>query len=118
MTGLPHLRSILISRYLKFINMIRNSGKKEIVELLDLIKPDMRPTTGHNLRYIMIQTGKSSIEDLTVEKEDLKYHEVPDAEAWRIDFLKEVVALRYGDLEVSGFSLDELMDIQESICTD
>ena len=118
MTGLPHLRSILISRYLKFINMIRNSGKKEIVELLDLVKSDVRTTTGHNLRSIMIQTGKSSIEDLTVEKEDLKYHEVPDAEAWRIDFLKEVVELRYGDLEVSGFSLDELMDIQESICTE
>ena len=118
MTGLPHLRSILISRYLKFINMIRKSGKKEIVELLNLVKSDVRTTTGHNLRSIMIQTGKSSIEDLTVEKEDLKYHEVPDAEAWRIDFLKEVVELRYGDLEVSGFSLNELMDIQESICTD
>ena len=49
--------------------------------------------------------------------EDFKYHEAPDDEAWRTAFVREVVELRYGDLEVSGISVEELMEIQECICT-
>ena len=46
LTGLPHVRRILASRFLKFINMIRSSDKKAVVELLDLVQSDVRTTPG------------------------------------------------------------------------
>ena len=97
--------------------MIRESGKREMIQLLDLVKSDVRTTTGHNLRTIMLKAGKNSINQLDVGMADFKYNEAPDDEAWRIALLREVVELRYGDLEVSGISVEELMEIQECICT-
>ena len=75
MSGLPHVRNILFMRYLKFMNMIRESGKREMIQLLDLVKSDVRTTTGHNLRTIMLKAGKNSIDQLDVGMEDFKYHE-------------------------------------------
>ena len=118
LTGLPHVRRILVKRYLKFINMIRNSTKTAIIQLLDLVSTDVRLTTGNNLRSIMIQTGRNRIEELEAGSVDIKYLEVIESEAWRIDFLKEVVELRNGDLEVTGFSKEELEEIKEYLCTE
>ena len=64
LTELPHVRRILVKRYLKFISMIRDSGKGASVQLLDLVQSDVRTTTGQNLRRIMIETGKKMTSEL------------------------------------------------------
>ena len=48
---------------------------------------------------------------------DIKYHDILESEVWRVDFIKEVVDLKYGDLEVQGFTREELETIQEYLCT-
>jgi hypothetical protein len=58
LTGLPHVRKILVKRYLSFINMIRVSSKYALVQLLETILRDVRCTTGSNLRTIMLMAGK------------------------------------------------------------
>ena len=117
LTGLPHVRRIWVKRYLSFVKMIRNSRKPSVIQLLDTVLRDVRLTTGSNLRTIMLLTDKNSIEDLEFGKVDVKYHEIQESEAWRVDLIREVVDVKIGDLVVPGFDLEELEFIQEQLCT-
>ena len=117
LTELPHVRRILVKRYLKFISMIRDSGKGASVQLLDLVQSDVRTTTGQNLRRIMLETGKNMTSELFTGDVDFKYHKVPEDEAWRVDFIKEIIEIKHGELEVSGFTKEELIEIQDFLCT-
>jgi hypothetical protein len=69
---------------------------------------DVRLTTGSNLRTIMLLTDKNCIDDLESGKVDVKYHEIQESEAWRVDLIREVVDVKIGDLVVPGFDLEEL----------
>ena len=117
LTGLPHLRRILVRRFLSFVSMIRKSSKIAISQLLETILSDVRFTTGSNLRTIMLMAEKNTIEELEMGGVEIKYHDILESEVWRVDFIKEVVELKYGDLEVQGFTREELETIQEYLCT-
>ena len=75
LSGLPHLRKVLVKRYLSFIQMNRNSGKQAIIQLLGVVKADVRSTTGWNLRTIMLDVGRSRLEELESGNSEVKYHE-------------------------------------------
>ena len=117
LVGSQHVSRILAKRYLSFIDKVKKSGKTSVKELLDLIRKDVRLTTGHNLRSIMILAGKNSIEEMEVGKTDFEYHKVEESEEWRIKFIKELIDLRHGDLQVTGMNVDELKEILEYLCT-
>ena len=50
------------------------------------------------------------------EARDINYCPVDDENLWRIDFLKELVDLKHGDLNI-GLNHDEIYEIIEDICT-
>ena len=117
MTEQPHLRKVLIKRYLSFLAKIKTSEKKPLKNLLELSMKDLRTTTGKNLRWIMLMTGKSTVDDLGPADADiLEYHEVPEEESWRIDFAKEIINIKYGELEANSILKDELDHIMNFIC--
>ena len=115
LTGSQHVSRILAKRYLSFINKIRNSGKTSLRQLLEITKKDVRLSTGHNLRTIMMLAGKNTIEELEVGQVDFEYHEVKEINAWRVGFIKELIELRYGELEVPGMEVDEIKQILDYI---
>ena len=117
LSGLPHIRKILGKRFLSFISMVRSSSKYALVQLLEAVVGDARCTTGSNLRNIMLMAGKNRIEELDEGDIDIEYHEILESEAWRVDFIKEVVELKYGDLSLPGFTEEELEEIQNYLCT-
>ena len=90
LSGVLHFHKILVKRYLSFIQMIRNSGKQAIIQLLDIVQADVRLTTGWNLRTIMLDSGRNTLEELNSG---------------------------YIELEVVGMSQEELERIQENLCT-
>ena len=69
------------------------------------------------MRTIMLMAKKNTIEELEMGGVEIKYHDILESEVWRVDFIKEVVELKYGDLEVQGFTREELETIQEYLCT-
>ena len=73
--GLPHLHKVLVKGYPSFIQMIRNSDKQAIIQLLDVVQADVRLTTGWNLRTIMLDGGRSRLEELESGNAEVKYHE-------------------------------------------
>ena len=118
LTGKPHLRRILVKRYLSFIKKIESSDKKPLRVLLEIAKKDVRTTTGSNLRRIMLMAGKESIDDLHEADEAMEYHKIPEREAWRVDVLKELVDTKQDKLEVDGIPDAELEQILNFVCTE
>ena len=62
LSGLPHVSRVLVKRFIAFIDKIRNSSKPALKHLLEIVEQDVRLTTGFNLRYIMLLTGKNKID--------------------------------------------------------
>ena len=65
----------------------------------------------------MLESGMNKIEELFSGYVDVKYHEISDEEAWRVDMIKEIVDMKNGDLEIAGISQEDLDQIQEYLCT-
>ena len=68
LTDSVYIRRNLIQRYLSFISRIEKSKKKPLRTLLNMTKYDVRAVTGSNLRYKMLNAGKTSISELLDSK--------------------------------------------------
>ena len=66
---------------------------------------------------IMMMASKNTIEELFSGKVVVKYHEVAAEEAWRTDFIKEIVDIRHEELIVSVFNKEQLDEILEYLCS-
>ena len=117
LTGLPHVSKILVQRYLSFISKIEKSSKTALRKLLSIVRSDVRTTTGFNLRKIMLQSGKNSIDDVGPGKVHLDYHTVPEDQAWRIQYVKELIDVKFDKLTVPEMTKTELDKILELMCT-
>ena len=116
-SGSTHVRKILISRFLNFIKQIIKSNKLVSRLLLRTIKYDVRSVTGHNLRQIMMETGKTDINQLgDVNIDDIKYHPVSNEDKWKISVVQECVDAKFGKLIIDGFSVEELDEICSHLC--
>ena len=79
LTGKPRVSSLLVKRYLSFISKIDLSPKTPLKTLMEIAKQDVRSMTGANLRRIMLQSGRSSIDDM--KNVEIQCHIVPESEA-------------------------------------
>ena len=114
----PHIKSIIIKRFLSFINQIENCPKKIVSNLLRLIKRDVNSTTGANLKQIMQLCNKKNIDDLLVSDADLiKYHPIPENQKWRVPIMKDIIEARMNNSVIERFSFNELDNIVEFVCT-
>ena len=107
----------MISRFLGFIEQIRKSSKIVPKALLSHISQDVRSTTGLNLRKILLQTNKVSVDQLG--KNDIhviKYFPTPDVDIWKERMLMELLEVRANELEVEGFEQEELEMLLEYLC--
>ena len=71
----PHLRKILMLKFLSFVKQIERSSKVVPNMLLELVSKDTQSITGSNFRKILLETEKCCIKDL-VRKDvlDIAYH--------------------------------------------
>ena len=84
---------------------------------LSHIMSDVRSKTGLNLRNILLQTNKLSVDEL--KKDDIssiKYHPTLADDKWKETLILEILDVRDNQLEVDGFSYEELNEIVEHIC--
>ena len=116
-TKQKHLRITLLSRFMGFIEQIKKSEKLIPKMFLSHIMSDVRSTTGLNLRNILLQTNKLSVDEL--KKDDtssIKYHPTLADDKWKETLILEILDVRDNQLEVDGFSYEELNEIVEHIC--
>ena len=75
---------------------------------------DTNSVTGQNLRKIMLCCDMTSIYDLNYNSIDKLVY--ANDQLWRINFLHELISTRQGELEVPGFTSDEVSDMIDFIC--
>ena len=108
-SGRPHVKTMLIQRFLNFISQIRKSKKNALRNILKIVEYDTRSTTGNNLREILLLTKKNDISELSPEDAELiRYKEVPEEEVWRTQCLKQLIDVRWERSQMSGFTEKEI----------
>jgi hypothetical protein len=118
LTGMPHIRRILIWRYLSFIKKIQKSKKTALTNLLNLAMNDVRTTTGSNLRWIMLHAGNNTIDEVLNSKVDVEYHKLDEEQLWRAHMLRELIDVRNDVKSIEELENDDLEDILEFLCTE
>ena len=117
-SGQLHLKKILIKRFLSFIRQVNRSSKILPKQLLHFIQNDTRSITGSNIRRILLLTKRTEIDDITVEDiEDIEYAELSEENCWRVNLINEITDIKFGQLEVNGFSQEEYEEILQFACT-
>ena len=72
---------------------------------------------GYNLRTIMMETNKVNINQLDdIRGGDIEYHPVHNDDRWKVSVIKECIDVKFGRLDVDGFSADELEEICYYLC--
>ena len=117
-SGQLHLKKLLIKRFLSFIRQVNRSSKILPKQLLHFIQNDTRSITGSNIRRILLLTKRTEIDDITVEDiEDIEYAELSEENCWRVNLINEITDIKFGQLEVNGFSQEEYEEILQFACT-
>jgi hypothetical protein len=63
-------------------------------------------------------TNKNDIDELTtMDIEDIKYNEIEENDKWKVAMICEITDIKFKQLELDNFSIEELNEILDHICT-
>ena len=118
LSGEKHVKKVLISRYLGFMEKISTSNKKAIQMLVETSKNDVRSVTGRNFRNIMLLVGKTSVDEVTRDDADkIEYFPIDDTEKWKITAIKEIIEVKNKAVAIENMKLEEIEEILTYLCT-
>ena len=83
---------------------------------MNLVKSDVRTTTGSNLRSIMLLAGKNTIQEVLSSNIDVKYHKLEEEQKWKTILLGEIIDILHDEKTIDGVEKQELEDILELLC--
>ena len=108
--GGRHLKTMLYSRFLKFIHSIETGNKISAKYLLEIIKKNTETVTGRNLKKILIESEQSNIKD--ADFKNIKFCELSKDDEWKIQLVNEMTDIRQGKLQLD-FNNGESMENNE-----
>ena len=115
-----HPKIMIASRYVTFYRSLVNSKKFCVRFLARLNEMDHRTVLGRSLGSLLQQCDlqQSSLPELTASmvKKKCSYMAVPDAEAWRISLLIELLKVRDGQLQLQNLDPTETKNIIDHLC--
>ena len=110
--GGQHAQTMLIIRFVRFLQFLKSSDKLCVQLLLQKVSRNVNTITGKNIEFILSETGRNF--DLFIQpnmlKKKLKFCEIKTEEKRRVGMIREIVNIRQNilTLEVEGFSQEEL----------
>ena len=112
-----HPKTMLTSRYMKFIDSLCSSQKRSVRFLVNNVKDDNRTLTGKTLSRISDDTNlaRNSLSAKTV-RNHMKYFPVPPNQEWRCNVILELINVRDGSLE-NNLDNNEVTTIINFLCT-
>ena len=94
------------------------SSKKLPRQMLRIIKCDVRSNTGGNLRHILLESEKVSVDHLSAaDVLHAEYHLVKEEDEWRARMVKELLAGRFQNLDIEGFNNTEIEELLKHLCS-
>ena len=83
--------------------------------MLKEVEDDCRSTTGRNIRNLKLSMQKPRLKDINVYKEP--YQNVPINNYWTMDMVNELLSIKSGELVLENFTVDDLDDILDTVCS-
>lgn len=124
LSNCKHIMSIIFQRYLGFMSSLLNSKKHCLSALARLVLNDEGSLSSQNIETISKKADLKYILTLSpkVVADAVVYSEVPAEEEWRIDLLRELIAIQRNEVdldfgELSPFSKSEIEDLIEIVAT-
>ena len=121
-----HALTMLISRFVKFLQNIKKSPKLAAQFLLQKVLNNVNTVTGRNVRMIkdMIGHGQDILSiNPTWLRKKIKFCEISEQEKWRVNFIKEITNINQMVLKLpatededSFLSSEQLNEILEHLC--
>ena len=105
-SGKPHIIKSLKKRFVNFVMKIRNSKKPVLRNVLSVIQNDCQSTTGRNIRKLKLLTNNGA-DDIN----STPYNQPPAGSHWRLELVKEILAIKYGELQLENLTFTNLDDI-------
>ena len=116
-TGSPHPKTMVCSRYMKFLEGVSSSTNVNVRHLANLVRNDRRTLAGRTVSRLATDcnTERSSLSYNIVKK--MKYKTPSEDNMWKLPMLKELLSIRSGEKEVAGFDASAINTIIDDICT-
>ena len=113
-----HPKTILSSRFTKFMQSLVSSTKSSISYLARLVRYDNRTLAGRTVSRLSRECNidKESLTVSSVSK-SVRYFPVPEEELWRIDIMKELLNVNRNCLTINDFSYMETNHMMNFLCT-
>ena len=111
--------SVLLGRYIGFIENLVNSKKSLIKLIFSSCSGDLHSLTSQNLAYLLSKYKKTSVQGLISERIHIKKSRVYQSfeeDSWKISMMEEITLLKKDHLEID-FNADNLDDILDYVCT-
>ena len=105
-----HAKSMIYTRFIKFIQNIQNKCKKYSAKyLLELIKNNTNSITGRNLRQISDDTQNYNLlsTDVNKLKKEMQFMNPDETNNWKFDMIRELVEVKQNELTIN-FNDDKL----------
>ena len=124
LSGGRHAKQQIFSRFVKFVDSLKNNKRRMIRDLFSLLKADARSTVGSNLRTILIDTDVQVIPGITTKwaLSDFTVYEVKGD--WQVPLLTSLLEIRDDNWEVkfddesrkNGGLDNDIVDMITDIC--
>ena len=112
-----HPKTMLSTRFVRFLENISKSKKVCVRYLARLVKDDRRTLVGKTLSKLALELNcdRSAVSASLVKR--LDYHPISDQEKWRVPLIMELIDARKRRLVIPGFNLDEIEDLLSEVAT-
>ena len=117
-----HAFTMLLSRYVKFLQSAKKSPKIAVQYLLQKVLRNCNTMTGKNVRYILDKVGGQDIFGVNplLIKKNLKFNNITEENAWRVNLVKELTNVKQNILTLdnheNSLTTEELDEILEYVC--
>ena len=117
-SDVPHIKFVLLKRFLSFTNKLANSSKRPVRMMYNLIKQDCLSTTGSNIRRIMHLQMKNTIYEVNESSlNHLVFSPIRESDKWKMSMVQEIVDIKNKRKRLEGFDDDQLSDILTYLTT-
>ena len=116
--GGTHLKNMLFSRFIKFLQSIEKTNKNAAVYLLNRTIYNQRTITGENANLILKEIDEENIMEVEINhmKKNLEFFKLPKNHEWKINLVKELTSMKMKILSVDfddtrSLSIEEIDDM-------
>ena len=111
------IKTEIMARYGKFFTSLRKCKSPEVRQMAEIVRQDVRSTTGKNLTRIRRKTGVNTVTvPSMIVRETVPRAEVPVYQEWRLSLLETLLKQRR-EMDAQMVDTSLISDMIDSLCS-